>query len=110
MEQQPRNQAEALTFAKKREKELRDRKLFESESECLELLNWAKLPITKRIIKKFRETKEKFHDYFESQKWTNEADARGIAYSLRFLSVLEKLVESTQKSYENIQSKKQKES
>lgn len=109
MASQPRNQAEALTFIKKREKELRNKELFESESETIELLNWAELPITKKIREKFKETREKFQDYFESQKWTNEADARGIAYSLRFLSVLEKLVESSKKQYGRIQAKKQKE-
>jgi len=84
MSSNPRNQAEALTFAKKQAKDLQDKKLFESESETLEFLHWAELPVT------------------------NEGDARGLAYSMRFLRVLEKLVESYKDRYNKIQTKKQK--
>ena len=106
----PRNQAEALTFIKRREKELFDKKLFESESETVDFLSWAELPTTKKIRKKLEQTREKFQDYFESQKWKDEAEARGLAYSMKFLDVLEKLVSAYKKKYENIQTqKKQKE-
>lgn len=109
MASNPRSQQEVATFFKNKEKKLQDKRLFESESETIEFLNWAELPVTKKVRQTFGEVKKKFHDYFESQKWSNEAEARGLAYSLRFLDTLEKLVESYKKVYENIQTKKQKE-
>ena len=104
----PHNQAEALNFVKKQEKELA-KKLFEKESEIVEFLNWIELPIGIKVRNKFKEVHGKFLEYFEAQKWKDEGEARGLGYSMRFLRILEKMVESSKKDFQKIQTRKQKE-
>jgi len=103
-----RNQAEASKYFKAQEREA-SQKLFEQEPEILEFLQWADSHVTKKVRARFQEHVEKFQQYFESQKWKDEAEARGLAYALRFLKILERMVAAHKRAYQNIQTRKQKE-
>ena len=104
----PRNQAEAMTLLKNREKEFLER-IFVAESEVVEFLQWADLPVTKKVLEKFNKVRDKCMDDFENQKWDTEAQGRGLAYYCRALGMFEKMIESYKRLYDRIQIKKQKE-
>lgn len=108
MIQNPRNQAEAVTQIKRRQKEVFNELLSKAEGEVTEFLNWAELPMTKKIREKFIEFEAKILKIFKANKWT-EAEGRGIALLFQFTGILEEMVKSSQEKFNQIQQRKQKE-
>lgn len=107
MASNPRNQAELSRYARAREQEL-VKKAFEEESEIVEFLNWAELPMTKKVRQKFKEQEKKIIERLKSNKWS-ELEGKALCSLLDALGIIEKMVESCKKLYHRIQVKKQKE-
>jgi len=107
MASNPHNQAELATFAKRKKEQMEMNVLHKAESNTLEFLSWAELPMTKEMRRIFADMRKKFQNHFESLKWKGEGEAFGLAYSMRFLDVLENAINSVRREYANIQTKKQ---
>ena len=103
----PRNQAEALTYLKRQEKNV-FADLLKAESELLEFLTWAELPMSKKIRERFIKFEGKIFKIFKDNKWT-EAEGRGIAYLFQFTGILEEMVKTYREKFNQIQQRKQKE-
>lgn len=106
----PRNQAEAeskrIDALRRKQDEIR-RQLFNTESEVVEFLNWAELPMTQKIRQSFIDFGQNVQKVFEANKWT-EAEGRGIAYLLPFTRIIEKMISNEKRKFNQIQERKQK--
>lgn len=108
MESLPRNQAEAATqFMRDKKRQVRD--LLESEGEALEFLNWAELPMTKKVRENLKRQEKKYDKQLKAQKWQAEAEGRALCYLCAYLGLLEDMVEYYKDKYQKIQNIKQRE-
>ena len=102
----PRNQAEAITFAHAQERDA-FKELLIHESELTEILRWAELPVTKKVREAFLKYEEKILKRLKSTQWT-EAEGKGFAFLCNYIGLLERIVGDCQKKHQSIQVKKQK--
>lgn len=102
------SQQEAISYLKKEQREKLFADIIRAEGEIVQFLNWAELPVTKKLRQKFSEFESKVLKVFKANKWT-EAEGRGIAYLFEFTAILEEMIADSQKKLEQIRQRKQKE-
>lgn len=102
----PRNQAEAMTQIRTQERNA-FKELLVQESDLVEILNWAELPVTKKIREAFKKYEEKVLKKLKSAQWT-EAEGKGLAFLCNYIELLERIIGDCQKKYQNVQIRRQK--
>ena len=108
MASNPHNQAEVATrMMEGKKRQIRD--LLESEGEALEFLNWAELPMTKKVRESFKIKERGLDKELKTQKWKTEAEGRGLCYLCTYLGLLENMIEYYKDKHRKIQNIKQKE-
>lgn len=103
----PRNQAEAITYAHRKERE-KFREFLVAETELIEILSWAELPTTKKVVKAFTQFEERIWKKLKACQWT-EAEGKGLVFLLNYAGLLQETIGDCKKTYQNLQVKKQKE-
>lgn len=102
------NQAEVATrMMEGRKRQIRD--FLASEGETLEFLNWAELPMTKKVRESLKRKEKEYDKQLKIQKWKTEAEARGLCYLCGYLGLLEDMIENYKGQYQKIQNIKQRE-